>query len=65
MQNRNGGRIIGEQRSSVAKFIVPDWRHKVDYGIELSYRPVAGLHRLAGRYDNPMTESTLSPIQGL
>jgi hypothetical protein len=29
-------------------------------GIRLSYRP-ARLHRLAGRYDNPMPESTLSP----
>jgi hypothetical protein len=26
----------------------------------LSYRP-AGLHRLEGRYDNPMPDSTLSP----
>jgi hypothetical protein len=52
VQNKNGGRIIGEQRSSVAKFIVPDWRHKVDYGIELSYRPPCRQHRLAGRNDN-------------
>ncbi len=31
----------------VAKFIVPDWGDKVDYGIGFSYRP-ARLHRLAG-----------------
>ncbi len=36
----------------------------VDSGIGLSYRP-AGLHRLAGRYNNPMPVSTLSPNQGL
>ncbi len=38
---------------AVAKFIVSDWGNKVDSGIGLSYRP-ATLHRLAGRYDNPM-----------
>ncbi len=37
---------------------------KVNSGIELSYRP-ARLHRLAGRYDNPTPESTISPSQGL
>jgi hypothetical protein len=37
---------------------------KVDSGIGLSYRP-ARLHRLASRYNNPMPESTISPIQGL
>jgi hypothetical protein len=36
---------------SVAKFLVPDWGDKVDSGF--SYRP-GRLHRLAGRYDNPM-----------
>ncbi len=50
--------------SKIAKFIVPDWGDKVDSGIGLSYRP-AGLHRLTGRYDYPMPESTISPIQGL
>jgi hypothetical protein len=35
----------------VAKFIVPDWVEKVDFGIGLSYRP-ARLHRLAGWYHN-------------
>ncbi len=44
----------------VAKFIVPDRRDKVDSGIALSYRP-ARLYWLAGRYDNPMPETTLSP----
>ncbi len=47
----------------VAKFIVPYEGKKVDYGIGLSYRP-ARLHRLAGRYDNPVPELTLSPRQG-
>jgi hypothetical protein len=31
-----------------ARFIVSDWGDKVEYGIELSYRPVR-LHRLVGR----------------
>jgi hypothetical protein len=39
---------------SEAQLIVPDWGDKVDYGIGLSYRPVR-LHRLAGRYDNPIS----------
>jgi hypothetical protein len=39
--------------NSVATFLVPDWGDKVNSGIGLSYRP-AMLHRLAGRYDNPM-----------
>jgi hypothetical protein len=47
-----------------AQFIVPDWGDKVDYGIGLLYRPVR-LHRLAGRYVNPMPQSTLSLSQGL
>ncbi len=46
-----------------AQFLVPDWRDKVDYGIGLSYRP-AKLHRLAGRYDNPMLDLTLYPQSG-
>ncbi len=36
---------------------------KVDPDIGLSYRS-ARLHWLAGRYDNPMPEITLSPSQG-
>ncbi len=39
----------------ITKFIVPDWGDKVHSGIGLSYRH-ARLHRLAGRYDNPMAE---------
>ncbi len=35
----------------------------VDSGIGMSYRP-ASLCSLAGRYDNPMPESTLSPQSG-
>ncbi len=37
---------------------------KVVSGIGLSYRP-ARLPRLAGRYDNPLPDSTISLIQGL
>ncbi len=40
----------------------PEWGDKVDYGIGLSYRP-ARLHRLAGRYDNPICHSRLYPPQ--
>jgi hypothetical protein len=42
--------------ASVAKFIVPDWGNKVNFGKWLSFRP-AKLHRLGGRYDNHMPES--------
>jgi hypothetical protein len=45
------------------EFIVPKWVDKVDSGIGLSYRP-ASLCSLAGRCDNPMSESTLSPQSG-
>jgi hypothetical protein len=48
---------IGRTRNytdPVAEFIVPDWEDKVNFGIGL-YQP-ARLHRLAGRYDNPMPE---------
>jgi hypothetical protein len=41
----------------VAKFIVPDWGDKVDSGIGYPHQP-ARLHRLAGRNDNPMLESS-------
>jgi hypothetical protein len=47
----------------VAEFTDPGWRDKVNPDIGLSYLP-AGLHGLAGRYDNPMPGSTLSPSQG-
>ncbi len=47
----------------VIKFIVPDWGDKVSSGIGLAYRP-ARLHRLAGRYDNPVPESSKSPGKG-
>jgi hypothetical protein len=46
--------------TTAAEFLVPDWGDKVNSGIGFSYRP-AGLHRLAGRYDNPMPELTISP----
>jgi hypothetical protein len=44
---------------SVAKFIVPYWEDKVDYGIGLSYQP-ASLCNLMDRYGNRTSESTLS-----
>jgi len=49
-----------------SQILIPWLGDKVDSGIGLSYRP-ARLHRLrlAGWYDNPMPESTLSPSQGL
>ncbi len=50
--------------SLLAKFVVPDWGDKVDSDIGLSYRP-ASLCSVAGRYDNTMPESTISPSQGL
>jgi hypothetical protein len=46
------------------KFIGPDWGYKVEYGMGLSFQPVRLLW-LAGRYDNPMPQSTLSPRKGL
>ncbi len=50
---------------TVAKFIVSDlgesWR---SCRVVVSCRP-AGFHRLAGWYDNPTPESTISPSQGL
>jgi hypothetical protein len=42
-------------------FSVPDWEDIVDSGIGLSYR-LGRLHKLAGRYDNPVPKSTISPI---
>ncbi len=49
--------------TSMAEFIDPDWGDKVNSGIGLSYRP-ARPHGLAGQYENPLLESTLSPSQG-
>jgi hypothetical protein len=59
-----GSRVGKRRNRPETQFIVPNWRDKVDYGIGLSYRKVR-LHRLAGRYDNPMPLSTLFPIKGL
>jgi hypothetical protein len=47
--------IISEDSSQIYT-VVPDWGDKVDSDIGSLYRP-ARLHRLAGRYDNPMPES--------
>ncbi len=44
----------------VAQFVDADWGDEVYSGIGLPYRP-ARLRGLAGRYDNPMPELTLSP----
>ncbi len=48
--------------SAVAK--IPDWGDIVNSGIGLS-NETAKLHWLAGRYDNHMPESTISPCQEL
>ncbi len=45
-------------KPAVAKFLAPDYGDTVDCGIPR-------LHKLAGRYENPMPESTLSPSQGI
>jgi hypothetical protein len=47
------------------KFLVPciGVQYIADSGIRLSYRP-ARLHRMAGRYDNSMPESAISPHSG-
>jgi hypothetical protein len=62
----NGSQYCGSGSASkskqLAKFIEPDRGNKVCSGIGLS---PASLHRMAGRYDNPMPESTTSPLQGL
>jgi hypothetical protein len=41
-----------------AKFIVPDWGMKLTVAYRVVVRPVR-LHRLAGRYDNPLCQSLL------
>ncbi len=48
---------LGENYSRIHRSMTGD---KVNSGIELSYRPVSPCS-LAGRYDNPMPELTLSP----
>jgi hypothetical protein len=48
----------------VAEFIVPDWGDKVDFGIELSYRPASLRIRSLAGCDNPMPVSTLFPQSG-
>jgi hypothetical protein len=49
----------------VAKFIAPEYTgYIVDSGIGLMYKP-ASLCSLAGRHDNPMPKSTLSPQSGI
>jgi hypothetical protein len=47
--------------SSIVEFIVPEWADKVDFGIEGYCTSLPAVCSLAGRYDNPMPESTLSP----
>jgi hypothetical protein len=53
----------GTQACPVAEFIDPDCGDEVNSGIGLLYRPDR-LRALAGRYDNPMPELTLSPQSG-
>jgi hypothetical protein len=48
----------------VAKFLVPNLGDLVDTGIGYS-RSGMPAYSLAGQYDNPMPESTISPSQGL
>jgi hypothetical protein len=55
---KSSGRML-----PVAKFIVQDWEAIADFGIGSSYRP-SRLHKLKGRYDNPMPESTISLQSG-
>ncbi len=55
---------LGFWYKSIAKFLIPDLGDIVDSTIGLSYRPDS-LCSLAGRCDNPMPESTISPSQGL
>jgi hypothetical protein len=51
---------------SEAKFLDLNWGDIVDSGTWLLYRLAGYLGRqAAGRYDNPVTESTISPIQRL
>jgi hypothetical protein len=57
---RNSRTPLPGDANTEAQFRVPDWGDKVDYGIGLSYRPV-WLHRLAGRYDSHLLQSTLFP----
>ncbi len=62
--NRNRGDIHANFFQSAAFiFLVTDLGGG-DSGIGLSYRPVARLHKLACRYDNPMPESTISSSRG-
>jgi hypothetical protein len=51
--------------TAVGKFLVPDRVDTVDSGIGLSFTGPPGLHKLTGRHNNPMSESTISPNQGL
>ncbi len=51
---------------TVPKFILPDWGDKVNYGIGVVVPALHSyVHRLPGRYENPVPESNISPSQGL
>jgi len=56
--------LVSLSQSSRGKILSLWPGYIVDCGIGLSLRP-AKLHWLAGRYDNPMPESTISPSGGL
>ncbi len=64
----NSSFIVAFYAEILSQIHIPDWGiyyTVVDSGIGLSYRPAPRLHRLAGRYDNPMPELTLSPQSGV
>ncbi len=54
--------IVEEVGETCSQILSPCPGDIVDYGTGLSS---ARLHRLAGLYDSPMPESTISPSQGL
>ncbi len=53
--------LVPTLKTAEDQFIVPDWGDKVDYGIGLSTGPSGYIHRLAGRYDNPMHSGLYPP----
>ncbi len=56
--------IVEEVGETCSRILSPWLGYIVDSGTGLSYQP-ARLHRLAGRFDSPMPESTISLSQGL
>jgi hypothetical protein len=54
-----------KRKKPEAKFIVPDWGNQVDSDIGLSYRPARLYRQAADTATLYMSESTISPSQGL